>query len=481
LTLQLKTGLFTGAMIPSGSKVSLPFQGALLQLQKIGVGFFALAPQSGKVTVAAAGPPPVLSDRIHYVSLGSMNPVPPFLSWETAATNIQDAIDAAVGNLVLVSNGVYETGSTLANGSLSTRVAVTKPVTVASVNGPDTTFIKGQWNSDDPLARVGSNSVRCVYLTNGASLIGFTIMQGSTEENGWGGGVWCEGADCVVSNCLITGNAASEGGGIQSGTASYCTFATNFQDFSGGARYSTLNHCLLAGNSTLNNGGGAGFSVLNDCTLVGNQANNGGGASDSTLNRCSIEANSSVQAGGGAYLSTLQNCYVIGNMGNTGGGVSTCTLNNSVIASNLASFFGGGEASSILNNCTLVGNAATEGGGAWDGTLNNCVVWYNDASGGQNFSTAWMTLSMNNCATSPSPPNGNGNITLEPLFVDAASGNFHLQALSPCVDHGLNSYMTNSVDLDGNPRIVNGTVDIGAFEFQPTPGPANLLPATRLR
>jgi hypothetical protein len=41
-----------------------------------------------------------------------------------------------------------------------------------------------------------------------------------------------------------------------------------------------------------------------------------------------------------------------------------------------------------------------------------------------------------------------------------------LQATSPCVNTGNNGYAVGITDLDGRPRIVGGTVDMGAYEFQ---------------
>src|SRR5208283_2075351 len=110
-----------------------------------------------------------------------------------------------------------------------------------------------------------------------------------------------------------------------------------------------------------------------------------------------------------------------------------------------------------------VDDSGSGGGGAYDCTLNNCIVYFNIETIGANYDSS---STLNYCCTTPRPTNGVGNITNAPLFVDYAGGNLRLQSNSPCINAGDNAYVIGSTDLDGNPRIVGGTVDIGAYEYQ---------------
>ena len=357
---------------------------------------------------------------VHYVDENSTNATPPFTNWTTAATNIQDAVDAAVvGDEILVTNGTYHP------------LTVGKPLSVRSINGPQFTTIDA------------GGSGRCAYLTNSASLSGFTLTNGFAYDQG--GGVWCQSTNAVVSNCVIIGNRAS--------ASAYSEFASVNAD-GGGAYGGTLNDCTLTGNSV-----GGDYDYFGSFGR-GDYGGQGSGAAYSTLNNCALTGNSAIVEG--FYINTAHA---------QGGGAAYCTLNNCTLTGNSsavegldiynADAQGGGAFGCTLNNCTLTGNSVgtyifvpisiiEDGGGASGSTLNNCILFGNspDGDGG-----------------SPGSLAGNNWIG-DPLFVNLAAGNLRLRSNSPCINAGNNSYATNATDRDGNPRIAGGTVDIGAYEFQ---------------
>ncbi len=77
--------------------------------------------------------------------------------------------------------------------------------------------------------------------------------------------------------------------------------------------------------------------------------------------------------------------------------------------------------------------------------------------------------------------NGLGNITNDPEFGTLPGGECHLLDTSPCIDAGTNQpWMTGATDLDGHPRIHDGTVDMGCYEFIPEPALGGALRAVLL-
>jgi hypothetical protein len=191
-------------------------------------------------------------------------------------------------------------------------------------------------------------------------------------------------------------------------------------------------------------GGGALGSTLENCMLTANSAAYGGGAYDSKLGGCSVIANWG-RFGGGAYSTAMTNCLVYGNSAGTGGGA-----------------YGG-----TMLNCTVTANSAAGpgGGGACSSTVINCIIYYNSATNALNY-LSFSPTDINFCCTTPLPTNGFGNITDEPLFVDLAQVDLRLQSNSPCINAGNNAFAPAGLDLDGNPRVVGGIVDLGAYEFQ---------------
>lgn len=444
-----------------------------------------------------------------YVSPASSNPSPPFGSWATAAPDIQQAIDAASpGDEVVVTNGVYATGGRAVDGTMTNRVVVNKPLALRSVNGPQFTVIQG---AKAPGGTNGDGAIRCIHLGAGASLSGFTLTNGATrlsrsDSESGGGGAWCAGINVALTNCLIVGNSAGQGGAILRGTLFGCLLTSNVAVLGGGAWASMLSDCTLTNNTASWIGGGADSCTLNNCTLGGNSAQYfGGGASASTLTNCVLQSNSAPEGGGGAagstlygctltvnsssaggggygcmfyncslkrnssgmgggaFSGTLYNCTLTDNNGFVGGGAAFGVLHNCALTRNSGGY-GGGANGCVLDNCTLTSNSASLSGGGVSGTTNyNCIVYFNQAPEGANYAAGAV---FDHSCSAPLPP-GSGNIESDPQLADSV----HISSTSPCVGAGDPSYATG-VDIDGQPWA--NPPAIGADQPLPGTTPLNL-------
>ncbi|MBQ3388243.1 MAG: hypothetical protein IJG60_03425 [Thermoguttaceae bacterium] len=214
--------------------------------------------------------------------------------------------------------------------------------------------------------------------------------------------------------------------------------------------------------------------LINLSIIGGKVSGSGGGI-------CSLEGNGLI----------LTNCIISGNNASAyGGGLygtgSNFTLTNSIISDNSAKSGGGffdgycipgnypAYCHYTLTNCTVSGNTASDNGdgiyadGGWI-TLQNVIItdniyrytWsYWDATiKGYNVLSTYNRWSSSSLCVDYDP--------VRPLFVDAENGNYSLADDSQAINLGNNSYITTETDLADNPRIIGGTVDLGAYEYQP--------------
>jgi parallel beta-helix repeat protein len=374
---------------------------------------------------------------------------------------IQAAINAAAtGDMVLVAPGTYTENINFSG----------KAIMVVSSAGPATTIIDGN--------KLGSVVIFNSGETRKSILSGFTLQNGNAlPANLDGGGIEISGASPIVMHNIIQNNTACDGGG---------------------GVHIDFSSALLEGNTIRNNsqsgcsggvgGGGvavvgaASAQVFNNIIVSNSWGSAGGGitlfaAGTPTIENNTIARNTAGGQGGGIWLVNAGGEIIVQNLihdntGTQGGGIYLSlgstgqVLVNNTIANNKGSASGSalyttgdGTAVQIYNNI-LVGSSG-QNAVFCDSTFgsNPANFFNNDA-----FSSGGGTGLLGDCAGQATLM---GNISADPLFVNAAKVNFQLQSGSPAINAGNNSAPhLPAKDLAGKPRIVGGTVDMGAYEFQ---------------
>ncbi|WP_346883808.1 T9SS type A sorting domain-containing protein [uncultured Algibacter sp.] len=359
-----------------------------------------------------------------------------------------------------------------------------------------------------------------INLSNNCIIDGFEITGGSGGSaspnisyggftiDRFAGGMTNYGSSPTLTNVTFFGNfsfGSGAGAGMYNNSNSNPTltdinFIKNYATFEGGGLYNRsssplLTNVLFSGNYSGDKGGG--MHIINT-------------ASSPIINSALFLENFSVFDGGGISIMsnasiTLNNTIFSGNNSDeTGGGMfarqtTSINLNNVVFAGNSATDDGGGfynwsTANVELNNVTFVRNSTgTDGAGMYNQStvsnspvLNNTVFYSNvkpsmindiagdnvdfssknnasDGTGGlinigQNFINLTADPFMNSFDF-----NGNDNIygTNDDGLIPNATN-------SVLANAGDNTKNSTTIDVKGENRIANTTIDIGAYESDST-------------
>ena len=260
---------------------------------------------------------------------------------------------------------------------------------------------------------------------------GFVITNGYTTSSG-GGAYLRQGG--ILRNCTITGcRTTSSGGGVYSnyGTVQDCYFTAD-SAYYGGAVYNY-------------------YGRVSGCTIVGNKAVYSGGyycSSSGTITGCLI-ANNTANNYGGVYIygGNMYNCHVVANS-NTYSTLNTC------VGQIYNSLFWGNRRANYPSEPQVSSNSSA--------TFTHCAFEGNYPSGVMAVGCFVLATENEGELTSPKfvrPAAGVG--------VEYALGNdWTLQEGSILIDRGYSdsTVVLPSTDLAGNPRVQNGTVDLGCYE-----------------
>jgi uncharacterized repeat protein (TIGR01451 family) len=340
-----------------------------------------------------------------------------------------------------------------------------------------------------------------IHSADGTLVVDNSAISNGSSPFGGGTAIWNENGAATVSDSTISANSVPAM--LSGGHGAWAGGLHN----DGGTM--TVERSIISSN-TNGDGNGGGLSNYEgtlevvDSAILGN-----------TATYYDSDEKEYYGQGGGIYnwsnsvdvlaVMTVTNCSIINNTaGGDGGGIrsgygsagsdASLTLINSLVADNLAQRGGGilngeaglSEAGLTMINGTVVSNtASTSGGGLYNidatPTLDNVILWANSAPTGpeiHNTTALSPTISASDIQGSGGSSawvsalgtDGGGNIDADPAFKDAANDNYRLWIGSPAIDKGENSAVPAGIttDLDGNPRIFNAIVDMGAYEGQPT-------------
>jgi predicted outer membrane repeat protein len=353
---------------------------------------------------------------------------------------------------------------------------------------------KDERNSNQKTEITSLSGSQVITVTSTKVIIDSFSFNNITNKLGINFGVG--GYSAIIQNCEFKNihNTGFNGTAIQGLTGSIliinCNFDSNSTDMYGGAIYCPsasleLNLCTFTNNHAGYNGGalytqGPSINIKN-CTFNNNDSVSNGGAifcnsGEITINACKFDGNTVTSGGGGAVSLTSSTASTI---------VNSWFYANSATHSSLsrggALFIGGTNPHTLVNlsfySNQALGAGARNGGGIFiaDPTnIYNSVLYNNTALNGSNiYSNSDYELEYcfyNDGLDGIGTPSYLGciaNSINSPFESTTSTNTTFLYPASVILDKGLSTAPgLPSTDFAGNPRVVGGGIDMGAYERQ---------------
>ena len=424
---------------------------------------------------------------VAYVSSKGSNEFP-YDTYETAAHAVQDAVDAvhatdAAQGTVYVDSETFYNADTTRVGTFRPCVRVNRNVKLCAY---DPTGAKPVLSGLNPSTKKKAYNV--LYVGHPLAVVdGFAIEDGNMPQkilgemfyNGMPANLWL--MDGTVRNCDIArgagfccGNVEMFGGLLENCTVSSGSLSVSGTDRQAGGVHvagGTVTGCVLDGNM---GGYGAGIfqnnsaSIVSNCVIRGSTRGDNGGAGAAVLaglmTHCVISNNTSNGAGGGVFLNgssaKVRNCLVVGNFANGTG----------ALASKASASSGGAGGvklvSGTLENCTVAWNTSASSVRCDEiqlagGTARNCIFCGKDDNAANDVNKSAGTATYCLFRTEVA---GAGNLSGNPKFRSAATGDFTILYGSPAIDFGM-EIAEVATDILGHARPVNEKWDMGAYEM----------------
>lgn len=380
-------------------------------------------------------------------------------NWANAYTDLQSALVAAVAaDQIWIAVGTYYPSIAIdfdGAGGATVREATFKIPSNVKVyggfNGTET--LVTQANPQNNIVVLSGDIGVPAVATDNCYHVVYTLNAGSSTE---------------LNGVTITGGRADLFGGNNRNAS-----AGGWLNFSSGADTASpaITKVIFDSNYAAAFGGGLGNWVQS------------GGICHSIITNCIFSYNHGDWQAGGIWTSAYS------------GGKGNLTIYNSLFYNNSTTGagaaiyndgrFGGAQSNTTIYNCSFYGNTAAagqgairnenDGAGASNGKVTNSILWNNTGGSWSNHSTASMIANytlINEATVSTGTTAGAGMIyNTNPSFTNATASDFTLQANSPAINAGNNAANLTSIDLAGNPRIANTTIDCGAYEFDPCKTP----------